>query len=186
MYARRSMLHASLRPVLCFITRDTDPIYRSVSTRTSQRDRANLRTVVGTRIVTSAKWLRHNREKMFHWPASLFSVFTAAKSVLYSLCRHLNTAKPEMYQYGSGNTPAGNCLESQPGYQLFWLIFSWFSSVSSGECCTTTVTLNGIFVELLSYRQHTQLIVRSTVYIYYSIITLRLVSESWFHHQEGY
>jgi hypothetical protein len=43
-----------------------------------------------------------------------------------------------------------------------------------------------IIVELLSYRQHTQLIVRSNVYVYYSTITIRLVSESWFHHQEGY
>jgi hypothetical protein len=42
-----------------------------------------------------------------------------------------------------------------------------------------------IIVELLSYC-HTQIIVRSNVYIYYFIITLRLVSESWLHHQEGY
>jgi hypothetical protein len=41
-------------------------------------------------------------------------------------------------------------------------------------------------VELLSYCQHTQIIVSSNVYIYYSTITLRLVSESRFHHQEGY
>jgi hypothetical protein len=44
-----------------------------------------------------------------------------------------------------------------------------------------------IIVELcFFYHQHTQLIVKSNVYIYYSIITLRPVSESWFHHQEGY
>jgi hypothetical protein len=49
-----------------------------------------------------------------------------------------------------------------------------------------TVPLWLIIVELLSYRQHTQSIMRSNVYIYYSVITLRLVSESWFHHQEGH
>jgi hypothetical protein len=40
-------------------------------------------------------------------------------------------------------------------------------------------------VELLFYSQRTQLITKSNVYIYYFIITLRLVSESRFHHQEG-
>jgi hypothetical protein len=67
------------------------------------------------------------------------------------------------------------------------------------KCCLITNTLNTKVIclklfylpnihsnttktmELLSCCQHTQHIVRSNVYIYYSIIF-----ESWFHHQEDY
>jgi hypothetical protein len=45
---------------------------------------------------------------------------------------------------------------------------------------------NLAYCRITFYRQRTQLIMKSNVYIYYFIITLRLVSESWFHYREGY